>query len=202
MKTKSNSLRAMLVVFAIFALAAYSRAQGQPDFSKVEIKTTKIANNFYALEGQGGVIGILTGSDGIFMVDTQFAPLSAKIAAAIKQVSNQPVRFIVNTHVHPDHTGGNANFAGMGAVLIARNELRDRLMHPVPAANGTPGTPAPGAALPLITYEGQMTFHMDGEDIRIMSIPHAHPVGVTTDSFAHFHYNLRPSYYLSFHALL
>src|SRR5260370_8558286 len=110
MKTKSNSLRAMLVVFAIFALAAYSRAQGQPDFSKVEIKTTKIANNFYALEGQGGVIGILTGSDGIFMVDTQFAPLSAKIAAAIKQVSNQPVRFILNTHAHPYHTAANPNF--------------------------------------------------------------------------------------------
>src|SRR5260370_35973574 len=139
----------MLVVFAVFALAAYYRAQGQPDFSKVEIKTTKIANNFYALEGQGGVIGVLTGPDGIFMVDTQFAPLSAKIAAAIKQVSNQPVRFIVNTHVHPDHTGGNANFAGMGAGRIARNEFADRLTHPVPPAQGTPATPHPRAALTL-----------------------------------------------------
>jgi len=179
-KTMSNSLgRAMLVTFALLALAAYSYGQGQPDFSKVEIKTTKLANNFYTLEGQGGTIGILTGPDGIFMVDTQFAPLSAKIAAAIKQVSNQPVRFIVNTHVHPDHTGGNENFAKMGAVLISRNELRDRLAHPIPAANGTPGTPAPAAALPLITYEGQLTFHMNGEDIRMIAIPRAHTDGDT-----------------------
>jgi len=184
MKIMSNPVRrAVLVVCAVLAAAAYSRAQGQPDFSKVEIKTTKIANNFYTLEGQGGVIGILAGPDGIFMVDTQFAPLSGKIAAAIKQISNQPVRFIVNTHVHPDHTGGNENFAKMGAVLISRNELRDRLAHPAPAANGTPGTPAPAAALPLITYEGQMTFHMDGEDIRIIAIPRAHTDG---DSIVYF----------------
>jgi cyclase len=180
MKTVSNNMgRAALVLVAILAATSYSRSQGQPDFSKVEIKTTKLANNFYTLEGQGGTIGILTGPDGIFMVDTQFAPLSQKIAAAIKQVSSEPIRFIVNTHVHPDHTGGNANFAKMGAVLISRNELRERLMHPVPAANGTPGTPAPAAALPLITYEGQLTFHMDGEDIRLIPIPRAHTDGDT-----------------------
>jgi cyclase len=184
MKTMSNSLRrAMLVLVAVFAAAAYSWAQGQPDFSKVEIKTTKLSNNFYTLEGQGGTIGILTGPDGIFMVDTQFAPLSMKIAAAIKQVSNQPIRFIVNTHVHADHTGGNENFAKMGAVLVARNELRDRLAHPVPAANGTPGVPAPAAALPLITYEGQILFHMNGEDIRVIGIPRAHTDG---DSMVYF----------------
>ena len=180
MKNISNSLgRTVLVVFALLALATYSQAQGQPDFSKVEIKTTKLANNFYTLDGQGGTIGVLTGPDGIFMVDTQFAPLSGKISAAIKQISNQPIRFIVNTHVHPDHTGGNENFQKMGAVLISRNELRDRLEHPVPAANGTPGTPAPAAALPLITYEGQLTFHMDGEDVRLIPIPRAHTDGDT-----------------------
>jgi glyoxylase-like metal-dependent hydrolase (beta-lactamase superfamily II) len=184
MKIMSSSLtRAMLALVAVLALAAYSRAQGQPDFSKVEIKTTKLADNFYTLDGQGGTIGVLTGPDGIFMVDTQFAPLSAKIAAAIKQISNQPVKFIVNTHVHPDHTGGNENFAKMGATLISRNELRDRLAHPVPAANGTPGTPAPVAALPLITYEGQIVFHMNGEDIRVIGIPRAHTDG---DSIVYF----------------
>jgi cyclase len=180
MKKMSNSLgRAVLVVFALLAMATYSQAQGQPDFSKVEIKTTKLGNNFYTLDGQGGTIGVLTGPDGIFMVDTQFAPLSGKIAAAIKQISNGPIRFIVNTHVHPDHTGGNENFQKMGAVLISRNELRDRLAHPVPAANGTPGTPAPEDALPLITYEGQLTFHMDGEDVRLIPIPRAHTDGDT-----------------------
>jgi cyclase len=180
MKTISDfSRRAALVVVAVLAMASYSRSQGQPDFSKVEIKTTKLADNFYTLEGQGGTIGILTGPDGIFMVDTQFAPLSQKIAAAIKQVSNQPIRFIVNTHVHGDHTGGNENFAKMGAVIISRNELRDRLAHPAPGANGAPVAPAPAAALPLITYEGQMTFHMNGEDIRLIPIPRAHTDGDT-----------------------
>src|ERR1700726_1113863 len=128
--------------FAVLATTVYAQAP-QPDFSKVEIKTTKLANNFYTLEGQGGTIGILVGPDGIFMVDSQFAPLSQKIAAAIRQVSNQPIRFLVNTHVHPDHTGGNENFAKMGAVLISRDELRDRLGHPAPGANGTPGVPGP-----------------------------------------------------------
>src|SRR5690348_18456527 len=118
MKIMSSSpRRAALIVVAVLAVAGYSRGQGQPDFSKVEIKTTKLADNFYTLEGSGGTIGILTGPDGVFMVDTEFAPLSDKIVAAIKQVSSAPIRFMVNTHVHPDHTGGNENFGKMGVIL-------------------------------------------------------------------------------------
>src|SRR5262249_15398230 len=94
------------------------------DFSKVEIKTTKLANNFYTLEGQGGTIGALVGPDGVFLVDSQFAPLSDKIVAALKQISDGRVRFLVDTHVHGDHTGGNENFAKLGAVIPARPELR------------------------------------------------------------------------------
>src|SRR5205085_3738195 len=105
MKTKA------LLALAALLIATAAIAQNAQDFSKVEIKTTKISDKFYTLEGQGGTIGILTGPDGIFMVDTQFAPLSDKIAAAIKKVSNAPIKFIVNTHVHGDHTGGNENFA-------------------------------------------------------------------------------------------
>jgi cyclase len=171
--------RVTLVAVAVLAACGYSRGQAQPDFSKVEIKTTKLANNFYTLDGQGGTIGVLAGPDGIFMVDDQFAPLSPKIIAAIKQISNSPIRFLVNTHVHPDHTGGNENFAKTGAVLISRDELRDRLAHPAPAANGTPGAPAPAAALPVVTYEGRMTFHMNGEEIRLIAIPRAHTDGDT-----------------------
>ena len=109
--------------FAVLATTVYAQAP-QPDFSKVEIKTTKISNNFYTLEGQGGTIGVLVGPDGIFMVDSQFAPLSQKIAAAIHQISDKPIRFMVNTHVHGDHTGGNENFAKMGVTIFARDELR------------------------------------------------------------------------------
>ncbi|MBV8845166.1 MAG: MBL fold metallo-hydrolase [Bryobacterales bacterium] len=152
----------------------------QQDFSKVEIKATKLTNNFYTLEGQGGTIGVLTGPDGVFMVDTQFAPLSDKIIAAVKRVSNNaPIKFVVNTHVHGDHTGGNENLAKSGAVLFSRTELRYRLAHPAPGANGQPGTPAPALALPAITYDGPVTFHMDGEDIRLIPIPHAHTDGDT-----------------------
>ena len=131
---------AIVVTACALALmtAPPARTQAQADMSQVQIKTTKISNNFYTLEGQGGMIGILTGPDGVFMVDTQFAPLTEKIVAAVKQVSNQPIRFVVNTHVHPDHTGGNENLGKLGATILARDELRWRLAHPAPAANGTP----------------------------------------------------------------
>src|SRR5580692_5275748 len=169
--------------FAVLATTVYAQAP-QPDFSKVEIKTTKVTNNFYTLDGQGGTIGVLVGPEGIFMVDSQFAPLSQKIAAAIHQISDKPIRFLVNTHVHGDHTGGNENFAKMGATIFARPELRDRLIQPAPAANGTPTPPAPPAALPVVTYEGPVTFHMDGEEARLIPIPRAHTDGDTMIVFA------------------
>jgi cyclase len=117
-------------------------------------------------------------------VDTQFAPLSQKIMAEIRKVSNnEPIKYIVNTHVHGDHTGGNENFAKTGAVLLSRTELRYRLAHPNPGANGAPGTPAPAAALPMITYDGPVTFHMDGEEIDLIPIPRAHTDGDTLVRF-------------------
>ena len=173
---------AILAGAATLALAGAVSAQ-QQDFSKVEIKTTKISNNFATLEGQGGTIGVLSGPDGIFMVDTQFAPLSQKIAAAVKQISNGPIKFIVNTHVHGDHTGGNENFGKMGATILARENLRNRLMHPAPNANGTPGVATPAAGLPILTYNGPVTFHMDGEDVQLIPIPAAHTDGDTMVRF-------------------
>jgi cyclase len=182
MEMKVNAIsmqRLALLAFALVVFSLGAQGQGQPDYSKVEIKTTKLANNFYTLEGTGGTIGVLAGPDGVFMVDDEFAPLSPKIVAAIKQISNQPIRFLVNTHVHPDHTGGNENFGKMGVVIFSRGQLRDRLMHPNPAANGTPGTAAPAAALPIVTYEGRVRFHMDGEDVELVPIPRAHTDGDT-----------------------
>jgi cyclase len=184
---RKNLMRCFYVVLALLAVMAVSanlRGQ-QPDFSKVQIKTTKISNNFYTLEGQGGTVGILVGLDGVFMVDCQFAPLSDKLMAAIKQVSDKPVRFLVNTHVHGDHTGGNENFGRMGATIIARGTLRNRLMHPAPAANGTPVPPTQPVGLPMITYNAtsQLAFHMNGEDVQLIPIPSAHTDGDTMVRF-------------------
>jgi glyoxylase-like metal-dependent hydrolase (beta-lactamase superfamily II) len=167
----------MRLLFSLVFMAAVACAQ--QDFSQVQIKTTKHSDNFYTLEGQGGTIGVLTGPDGVFMVDTQFAPLSDKIAAAIRQITPQPIKFIVNTHLHGDHTGGNENFAKMGATILSRDQLRFRLAHPAPGANGQPGTPAPAGALPKLTYDGPVTLHMNGEQIRLIPIRNAHTDGDT-----------------------
>ena len=134
---KAARLIITLGVLALFA--TFASAQGQQDFSKVEIKANKVTDKFYTLDGQGGTIGVLFGPDGVFMVDTQFAPLSDKIAAAVKQLTPQPIRFIVNTHVHGDHTGGDENFGKMGATIISREELRYRLAHPNPGAGQISG---------------------------------------------------------------
>jgi len=156
------------------AVAPFVHAQGGQDFSKVEITTAKLADNFYVMEGRGGAIGVLTGPDGILMVDGEFAPLTPKIVAAIKQISSQPIKYLIDTHDHGDHTGGNENFAKLGATIVAREEVRERLAHPHPGANGAPGTPAPAAALPTITYEGRMDIHFDGEDVQLIQVPPAH----------------------------
>src|SRR4051794_30535615 len=142
-----TSVRQLLAAGLVVACAAAVSAQGAQDPSPGQIKPAKITGPLYTLEGQGGMIGVLFGPDGVFMVDTQFAPLSDKLAAAIKQLTPQPIKFVVNTHVHGDHTGGNENFAKMGATIISREELRFRLAHPNPAANGQPGVPTPAAGL-------------------------------------------------------
>jgi len=179
------SLSFALTLFAPLALRAQApaAAPAPPDFTKVEIKTTKLADNFYVLEGQGGAIGVLPGPDGVFMVDSQFAPLSEKIAAAIKQISDKPIKFLVNTHVHGDHTGGNENFGKMGVTILARPQLRDRLEHPNPGANGQPGVPTPPAGLPVITYDAPLTLQLNGEEIHLIPAPKAHTDG---DTFVQF----------------
>ena len=172
-------MRLVLPFFALFLGAPFAYSQGGQDFSKVEVKATKVTDKFYTLEGQGGTIGVLFGPDGVFMVDTQFAPLSDKIAAAIKQITPQPIRFVVNTHLHGDHTGGDENFGKMGATIISREELRFRLAHPNPQANGQPGVPMPAAGLPKQTYRNRLTLHLNGEEVQLIAIPRAHTDGDT-----------------------
>ena len=168
MKTRFLTLAMMA-----FASAATAQAQPQQDFSAVQIKVTKIAGNFHTVEGQGGTIGALIGPDGIFLVDSQFAPLTEKIAAALKQTSAAPIRYLVNTHLHGDHTGGNENFAKLGVTLLSRDELRARLAKPAR------GNPPPAAALPLLTYRDKVTFHMNGEALQLIPVPAAHTDGDT-----------------------
>ena len=175
--------KTFLLASALLAATAAQAQQQRPDFSKVEIKTTKLADNFYTLEGQGGAVSVLTGPDGVLLVDSQFAPLTEKLVAAIKEVSDKPIRFLVNTHVHGDHTGGNENFAKLGAAIFAREQLRDRLVHPNPAADGTPGKPAAPEALPVVTYDDSVTIHIDGENVRLLPIRSAHTDGDTLVSF-------------------
>ncbi len=176
----------MLAAPALFAQGAREtaeRAPPPPDFSTVVIKTNKITDKFYTLEGQGGTIGVLIGPDGVFMVDTQFAPLSEKIAAAIKQLTPQPIRYVVNTHVHGDHTGGNVNFATMGATIISREELRYRLAHPNARPDGQPGVPTAPIGLPKLTYRNRLTLYMNGEEVQIIAVPRAHTDGDTVVYF-------------------
>src|SRR5213592_224034 len=143
------------------ALSVSLLAQGI-QYDKIEILTEKIAPNLYMLSGSAGVdpghqdaaggrIGVLAGPDGIFMVDAQYAQLTDKVVAAIRKVSAEPIRFLVNTHVHGDHTAGNANFVKMGALLFAREELREELERP-PAAGAAPAPARDPARLPVVTY--------------------------------------------------
>jgi cyclase len=184
----SRTRRAYALFSALLALvfiaSISARAQAPVDDSKTVIKTNKVTDNFYTVDGRGGTIGVLIGADGTFMVDTQFAPLTDRIVAAIKQLSPGPIRYVVNTHVHGDHTGGDANLGKMGATIFARDELRDRLMHPAPGPNGQPGTPSPEIGLPIVTFENKVTFHMDGETVDLIPIRKAHTDG---DTIVYFH---------------
>jgi cyclase len=176
-----NFVGTLAIAAALFVPGAV-RAQ-DTDFSKVQIEVTKVSGNIYMLEGAGGNIAASVGEDGIVIVDDEFAPLAEKIAAALKNigVTDKPVRFVINTHYHGDHTGGNANFAKDGSTLIAQDNVRKRLEAGGEAGNG--GTvkmqnkPAEKAALPIITFEHDVTVHLNGEDIRALHFPAGHTDG-------------------------
>ncbi|WP_158820110.1 MBL fold metallo-hydrolase [Granulicella sp. S156] len=177
-------LIALTLLSSTAVVAQQAPAPTPPDYSKVSIVTTKISDHLYALDGAGGRIGVLVGPDGILLVDSEFAPLTDKIMAAVHAISNEPIRYLVNTHVHGDHTGGNENLGKLGVLIFSRDELRHRLNHPSPAANGTPGVPAPAAALPVVTYEGPVTFHLGTDEAHLIPVLHAHTDGDTIVRFS------------------
>jgi cyclase len=177
-----------------FSLSAGVQGQGI-DYARIEILTEKIAPNLYMLAGSagadpghqdaaGGRIGLLTGPDGILMVDAQYAQITDKVVAAIRKISSEPIRFLVNTHVHGDHTAGNANFVKMGALLFAREELREEMLRPPPAA----GNPAPArdpARLPVVTYGmgDPLKLRLNGEIVDFIPVRAAHTGGDTMIRF-------------------
>jgi glyoxylase-like metal-dependent hydrolase (beta-lactamase superfamily II) len=150
-------------------------AFAQRDFSKVEVKATKVAGSVYMIVGAGGNIGVSVGDDGIVMIDDQYAPLAPKIEAALKTITDKPVRFIINTHYHGDHTGGNEHF-GKSAPIVAHENVRKRLSIPT-SRLGTTTPPSPAAALPVLTFNNTVTIHLNGEDVRAVHMPHGHTDG-------------------------
>jgi cyclase len=164
---------------AALVIAKIAPAQQPTALSKTEIKATRLAPDFYTLEGAGGTISVLVGRDGVLLVDTEYAALTDRVVAAIKRISDQPIRIAINTHVHADHAGGNENLAKLGVIIFSRDQVRERLDHPNPAADGTPGKPAPALALPAVTYNGPVSIHFDGENVRLLPIRNAHTDGDT-----------------------
>ncbi|MFQ5822971.1 MAG: MBL fold metallo-hydrolase [bacterium] len=167
--------RFYLIIFLTLLVLSSSFAIVQQDFSKVEIKATHVAGNIYMLEGRGGNIGISVGEDGILMVDDQFAPLADKIKAAFKKLNSGQLQFIINTHWHSDHTGGNEVF-GPEATIIAQTNVRKRLM--AEQRRGERVTPPkPQKAWPVITFDASLSIHFNGEEIKAIHYPHGHTDG-------------------------
>ena len=166
-------MKVFLLLTLLFVFAA--TAPAQTDFSKVQMKATKVAGNVYMLEGAGGNIGVSVGDDGLLIVDDQFAPLADKIRAALKGIADKKLKFILNTHWHGDHTGGNIAF-GPEATIIAHDNVRKRLATEQKIlGNTTP--PSPKEALPVITFDQSLSVHFNGEDIRAIHFPHGHTDG-------------------------
>ena len=173
-------IRIRFILFAVTLLACRLTLAQDDDFSKVQIKVTKVAGSVYMLEGSGGNIGASVGEDGIVIVDDQFAPLADKIQAALKGITDKPVRFVINTHYHGDHTGGNEYFQKQ-APIIAQDNVRKRLESGGTGGNGGAlhfdSKPGAKGALPIITFDHDVTVHLNGEDIRALYFPAGHTDG-------------------------
>ena len=166
-----------LVLLVLLLLVTVPVSAQQPDYSKVEIKATKVAGNVYMLEGAGGNIGVSVGADGILIVDDQFAPLAEKIRTSLQTLNPGKLRFILNTHFHGDHTGGNVAFGPEGTI-IAHDNVRKRLSTEQYSSVFKQKTPAsPKEALPVITFNQSLTVHFNGEEIRAIHFPQGHTDG-------------------------
>ena len=177
-------LKRKLAVVVWLALGAGGAAAQERDWSKVEIKTEQLAPGIWMLEGAGGNIGVSAGEDGVFLIDDQYAPLTAKIKAAVAAVSPKPIRFVLNTHWHGDHTGGNENLGKGGVLIVAHDNVRRRLSAEQFSTLWQRTTPpSPPGALPVVTFSDTVTFHLNGEEVHAFHLAPAHTDG---DAAVHF----------------
>jgi cyclase len=178
--TTSKQLMLTISLFLLMMVSLFGQ-----DFDQVEIKAEKISDNIYMLTGQGGNIGLMAGADGAVMIDDQYAPLTEKISAAIAGITDQPVRFLINTHWHGDHVGGNENFGKKGALIVAHENVRKRMStEQFMEAFDRTVPPSPVGALPVITFAEDIAFHLNGEDILVMHLHNAHTDGDAIIYFA------------------
>jgi glyoxylase-like metal-dependent hydrolase (beta-lactamase superfamily II) len=180
--TEGLAMVRTLTAFLLISAVAGGPAFAQRDFSNVEIKTQEVVPGIHMLEGAGGNIGLSVGPDGAFVIDDQFAPLAPKIMAAIKAIDKRPIGFVLNTHWHGDHTGGNEAFGASGARIVAHDNVRKRLKEGLKRETSeTP--PAPAGALPVVTFSAEAGFYWNGRDIRVRHLANAHTDG---DAIVHF----------------
>ena len=173
-----SKLTLLALAASTLALSACSEIQAQTEdrFAKVEIKTTKLAPGVAVLFGAGGNIGVSYGPDGTVLVDDQFAPLTGKIQAAVKALGAQPTKYLINTHWHYDHTGGNENIGKTGALIMAHDNVRVRMLGEQKTGRGN--TPAsPPAALPVVTYHDGLKLHLNGDEVRTIHMHDGHTDG-------------------------
>jgi glyoxylase-like metal-dependent hydrolase (beta-lactamase superfamily II) len=177
---KKSRLQVLLMVcgaLGIMFLSSSGFAQ-QQDYSKVQIQTIPLRDGVAMLMGAGGNLGVSYGEDGVFLIDDQFAPLTDKIKAAISKLDKKPVRFVINTHWHLDHVGGNENFGKAGAVIVAHENVRKRMsVDQFMKAFNTKIPASPKVALPVITFTQDITFHLNGDELEVFHLKNAHTDG-------------------------
>ena len=174
--------RAVLFLVAVLTTPLFLIAQaagGQAPAATPQVTTTLLGGNVYGIDGQGGRAAALVGPEGVFLVDAQSAAVTDRIVAALKTLSPAPIRFLVNTHVHADHTGGNENFAKLGVTILGRPKLLAQLVTPKPGPNGQTPAPSPVAALPILLFDNPLTLNLNGETVQMIPLGPAHTDGDT-----------------------
>lgn len=175
-----------LLLLCVTGSQLFAQQPPLPDFSKIQVETQQVAANIYMLVGAGGNIAVSTGDDGLLMVDTEYPPMFDKIEAALKKLSDKPLRFVIDTHWHLDHASGNENFARAGVVIVAQDNVR-RILLSGTMRDGVKYDPFPKDDLPAVTYNDRATIYWNGEPVRLIHYPNAHSDGDTVVYFSNSH---------------